>query len=110
MESVTAVEPPLKKRRQRMSIDSFDEALGELSPIPIFKGPRLPSNRQVLRRFLFEFKKPGTSKLTAAKTTVSEVLALHVNVPGHKKEAKHLVPMPIRAPGKTDFWKSSSVV
>ena len=93
MESVTAVEPPLKKRRQRLNIDSFDEALGELSPIPIFKGPRLLSNHQVLRRFLFEFKKRGTSKLTAAKTTVSEVLALHINVPGHKKEAKHLVPM-----------------
>ena len=92
MEPVSAPHQPQKRKRQRLSIDSFDAALGDLSPIPDFKGPRVASNRQAVRRFLFEFQKNGVSKASAAKTTVAAVVSQHAGFASSMKEPRHLEP------------------
>ena len=83
-----------KHKRRRLSLDDFDAAFGDLTPIPEFKGPRVPSNRQSLRRFLYELPKSGNSKSKAAEKVITDVLDEH-NSPSHKTE-KHLQTTPIQ--------------
>ena len=64
-------------KNTRPRVLEFSGDLGDLSPIPEFKGPKTPSNRQVLRLFLFYFMSLGYQKLDAAKSVVTEVLKKH---------------------------------
>lgn len=64
-------------KNTRPKVLEFSDDLGDLSPIPEFKGPKTPSNRQVLRLFLFYFMSLGYQKSDAAKSVVTEVLKKH---------------------------------
>ena len=66
---------PNKKKRRNRDV-SFSDELGDLSPIEGFRGPKTPSNRQVLRFFLFLIS-VGNTLNDAASKVVEAVLAKH---------------------------------
>ena len=68
-----------KPKSQKTQIDllEFIPELGDLSPISEFKGPRVPSRRQVLRHVLF-FVALGLSLVEAGGKVVDNVLKKHV--------------------------------
>ena len=70
---------PQKPKSQKTQIDllEFIPELGDLSPILEFKGPRVPSRRQVLRHVLF-FVALGLSLVEAGGKVVDNVLKKHV--------------------------------
>ena len=72
--SSTSDSPPVAKKKQK--VHEFSEKFGDLSPIEGFRGPKTPSNRQVLR-FLLYLVGIGNTLQDAAKTVVTEVLKRH---------------------------------
>ena len=78
------------KKRRRLSNDDFDECFEDLSALPEFKGPKLPSRRQSLRMFLQYFQTPG-DKDDAAQITVTKVLEQHASNGDVKMQCGQLV-------------------
>ena len=59
--------------KKREKVLKFSSEFGDLSPIEEFKGPKTPSNRQVLRLLLY-WVSIGYSLQSAAAAVVTEVL------------------------------------
>ena len=78
--------PRVLKRRHRP--DNFKTDFGDLTPISEFKGPKVPSNRQVVKMFLNFHQPPAVTKKKAAKTTVLIVLAQHSSKTGRKEASR----------------------
>ena len=70
---------PQKPRPQKTQIDllEFIPEMGDLSSLSEFKGPRVPSRRQVLRHVLY-FVVLGLSLVEAGGKVVDNVLKKHV--------------------------------
>ena len=64
---------PNKPARNRLKVLEFGEDLGDLSSIMEFKGPKPPTNRQVLRLMLY-FVTVSSKLHDAAKEVVTQVL------------------------------------
>ena len=58
-------------------IPEFASDFGDMSPLKELRGPKTPSNRQVLRLFLFFFSLGNTTLQAAATSVVTEVLKKH---------------------------------
>ena len=57
-------------------VPEFSSDFGDLSPVDALRGPKTPSNRQVLRLFLFLFL-AGNLLQSAAELVVKQVLRKH---------------------------------
>ena len=79
--------PP--KKRRRVSNNEFDERFGDLSPLPEFKGPKVPSVRQSLGMFIHHFKSP-VDKDEAVRLTIANVLKQHADNPETKLQPRYL--------------------
>ena len=72
--------------RQQIDILQFIEELGELTPISEFRGPKTPSNRQILQLILY-FLSQGKSCDEAGSEVVLRLLLKHTTVPATKMKA-----------------------
>ena len=79
----------ISKKRRRLSLDEFDNCFGDLTTLPDFKGPKVPTNRQTTRMFLHYFKERG-DKDDAAQITISKVLQQHEPNPEAKIQSWQL--------------------
>ena len=70
-------------------MDEFDDCFGDLTALPDFKGPKVPSNRQTTRMFLHYFKERD-DKDDAACITVGKVLQQHKLNPEVKMQSGQL--------------------
>ena len=75
--------------RKQNDLLEFDPRFGDLSPIEEFHGPRTPSRRQVLRRFLHEVS-GGNSLIDAGNQVVKNLLEKHPTIVGQTKSSKRL--------------------
>ena len=69
-------EKPTPKKFKRNCDTPLIDELGDLSPLEEMRGPKVPSNRQVLRFFLFLLS-VGTELSEATGLVVEKVLAKH---------------------------------
>ena len=69
---------PNEPARKRPKVLEFGDDLGDLSHIKELKGPKTPSNRQVLRLLLY-FVSVSSTLRDAAKEVVTQVLGKHTS-------------------------------
>ena len=85
--SISSTRPP--KKRRRITNDEFDERFGDLSPLAEFKGPKNPSLRQSVRRFI-HLLESSVDKDEAARSTVADILKQHAANPEKKLQPRYL--------------------
>ena len=64
--------------RKQIDLLDFPSDFGEMNPISSFRGPKTPSNRQVLR-YLLHWLEQGRSLKEAADKTVMGIYLRHPN-------------------------------
>ena len=70
---------PSETARKKAKIREFGPELGDLYPIDEFKGPKTPSNRQVLPMLLYLAAISSTLR-EAAKEVITHVLKKHTTI------------------------------